>query len=148
MWTNHGDPFAGPLVSSNVAVRVLFVFLPEYKPMQRRKTTALTLLAVPGRQHKQCLEQSLSKRRSWWRKVLPQSFFRSSSREPNLAMTPNCKRWREKMHNLYDYIHIHTYTQNHSHAHTHIHADAQEHTHRHPNRQILRHREEIRIQYF
>lgn len=27
MWTNHGDPFAGPLVSSNVAVRVLFVFL-------------------------------------------------------------------------------------------------------------------------
>ncbi len=27
MWINHGDPFAGPLVSPNVAVRVLFVFL-------------------------------------------------------------------------------------------------------------------------
>ena len=109
--------------------------------MQRRKTTALTLLAVPGRQHKQCLEQSLSNRRSWWRKCCHSPSFAVRQGSQTLPWLRTARDGGRRCTNLYDYLHIHTYTQNHSHAHTHIHADAQEHTHRHPNRQILRHRD-------
>lgn len=142
MWTNHGDPFAGPLVSSNVAVRVLFVFL----LLSTNRCNAGKLLRW---RCLQCLEDSTS---NVWSNLCqsdvpddgkcchsPSFAVRQGSQ--TLPWLRTARDGGRRCTNLYDYLHIHTYTQNHSHAHTHIHADAQEHMHRHPNRQILRHRD-------